>query len=126
MNVGNNIADSIGNFDPMGEINKLLEMPNDMNQWDPFDMGSFIDGNGNVPVDIKKNSDNEVNISDEDLKMLKDIATREYMLNYKHITPNVNISFGDVRETADVGAVKDAIQKMMEDELAELYVVEEA
>ena len=48
------------------------------------------------------------------------------MLNYKHITPNVNITFGDVRETADVNAVKDAIQSMMENELAELYVVEEA
>ena len=58
----------------------------------------------------------------------KDVTlySAEYMLNYKHITPNVNISFGDVRETADVNAVKDAIQKMMEDELAELYVVEEA
>ena len=125
LNTGNNIADSIGNFDPMGEINKLLEMPNDMNQWGPSDMGSFIDGNGNVPVDVKKNSDKEVNISDEDLQMLKDIATKDYMIRYKQITPNVNIKFGDVKETADVNEVKNAIQRMMEEELAELYVVEE-
>lgn len=82
-------------------------------------------GGGNVPVDLKKNSDKEVDISDEDLKMLKDIATKDYMLNYKQITPNVNISFGDVRETADVNKLADELSKMMADQLTSMYVVEE-
>lgn len=125
-NITNKISSAIGSFNPGNMMEDLLNNPMDQNQFGEFDMSKMMTPNGNVPVDIKKNSDKEVDISDEDLKMLKDIATREYMLNYKHITPNVNISFGDVRETADVGAVKDAIQKMMEDELAELYVVEEA
>lgn len=125
-NITNKISSAIGSFNPGNMMDDLLNNPMDQNQFGDFDMSKMMTPNGNVPVDIKKNSDKEVDISDEDLKMLKDIATREYMLNYKHITPNVNISFGDVRETADVGAVKDAIQKMMEDELAELYVVEEA
>ena len=125
-NITNKISSAIESFNPGSMMDDLLNNPMDQNQFGDFDMSKMMTPNGNVPVDIKKNSDKEVNISDEDLKMLKDIATREYMLNYKHITPNVNISFGDVRETADVGAVKDAIQKMMEDELAELYVVEEA
>ena len=125
-NITNKISSAIGSFNPGNMMDDLLNNPMDQNQFGDFDMSKMMTPNGNVPVDIKKNSDKEVNISDEDLKMLKDIATREYMLNYKHITPNVNISFGDVRETADVNAVKDAIQKMMEDELAELYVVEEA
>ena len=125
-NITNKISSAIGSFNPGNMMDDLLNNPMDQSQFGDFDMSKMMTPNGNVPVDIKKNSDKEVNISDEDLKMLKDIATREYMLNYKHITPNVNISFGDVRETADVNAVKDAIQKMMEDELAELYVVEEA
>lgn len=125
-NITNKISSALGSFNPGNMMDDLLNNPMDQNQFGEFDMSKMMTPNGNVPVDIKKNSDKEVNISDEDLKMLKDIATREYMLNYKHITPNVNISFGDVRETADVNAVKDAIQKMMEDELAELYVVEEA
>lgn len=125
-NISNKISSAIGSFNPGNMMDDLLNNPMDQNQFGEFDMSKMMTPNGNVPVDIKKNSDKEVDISDEDLKMLKDIATREYMLNYKHITPNVNITFGDVRETADVGAVKDAIQKMMEDELAELYVVEEA
>lgn len=125
-NISNKISSAIGSFNPGNMMDDLLNNPMDQNQFGDFDMSKMMTPNGNVPVDVKKNSDKEVDISDEDLKMLKDIATREYMLNYKHITPNVNITFGDVRETADVGAVKDAIQKMMEDELAELYVVEEA
>ena len=125
-NISNKISSAIGSFNPGNMMDDLLNNPMDQNQFGDFDMSKMMTPNGNVPVDIKKNSDKEVDISDEDLKMLKDIATREYMLNYKHVTPNVNINFGDVRETADVNAVKDAIQKMMEDELAELYVVEEA
>ena len=120
------IESALGSFNPGSMMDDLLQNPMDQNQYGDFDMASMLTPNGNIPVDVKKNSDKEVDISDEDLKMLKDIATREYMLNYKHITPNVNISFGDVRETADVNAVKDAIAKMMEDELSELYVVEEA
>lgn len=125
-NITNKISSAIGSFNPGSMMDDLLNNPMDQNQFGDFDMSKMMTPNGNVPVDVKKNSDREVDISDEDLKMLKDIATREYMLNYKHVTPNVNISFGDVKETADVNAVKDAIQKMMEDELAELYVVEEA
>lgn len=124
--VQGNIEKAIGSFDPGSMLNDLL---GDATQGEDFgngfDMASMIDGNGNVPVDLKKNSDREVDISDEDLKMLKDIANRDYMLNYKQITPNVNIEFGDVRETADVGEIRKELERMMEEELAELYVVEE-
>lgn len=135
MNFGNNLSNSLsdglsGLMNSIGGLGKgmedMLGNPEDMDKYGGYDMGSFVDGNGNMPVDVKKNSDKEVDISDEDLKMLKDIATREYMLNYKHITPNVNISFGDVRETADVNGIRDELERMMEEELSELYVVEEA
>lgn len=126
-NIANKIGDAIGSFDPKSMLGNLLgDATKGEDPGQGYDFGSMIDPNVNVPVDIKKNSDKEVDISDEDLKMLKDIATREYMLNYKHVTPNVNISFGDVKETADVNAVKDELERMMEEELAELYVVEEA
>lgn len=124
--IAEKIDNAIGSFDPSKLLGDTLgSLTEGQDFGNGFDMASMIDPNGNVPVDVKKNSDKEVDISDEDLKMLKDIATREYMLNYKHITPNVNIEFGDIKETADVNQVKDAITKMMEEELAELYVVEE-
>lgn len=123
--VANSISDAIGSFDPTSALGDLLpDDPTSMGQ--EYDFGALADGAGNIPVDIKKNSDKEVDISDEDLKMLKDIATREYMLNYKHVTPNVNIQFGDVKETADVNKIKKELEKMMDEELSELYVVEEA
>lgn len=128
-NLNNKISGGIGSImDSLkglgGGIEDMLNNPENYGQG--FDYGALADGAGNIPVDVKKNSDKEVDISDEDLKMLKDIATREYMLNYKHITPNVNISFGDVRETADVDSIRGELERMMEEELAELYVVEEA
>lgn len=119
------IDNAIGSFNPSDLLGNVMgDLTKGQDFSGGYDFGSLVDANGNVPVDVKKGK--EVEISDEDLKMLKDIATREYMLNYKHITPNVNIKFGDIKETADVNEVKDAIQKMMEEELAELYVVEEA
>lgn len=125
---GNNLSDKIESFNPKSALSDLLGGGDD-DKYKGYDYDKLTKGLkdplGNVPVDVKKNSDKEVDISDEDLKMLKDIATREYMLNYKHITPNVNIEFGDIKETADVNQVKDAITKMMNEELAELYVVEE-
>lgn len=127
-NAAASIANAVGSFDPAAMLDSI--MPDmDQNQQDKggYDYSSMIDPNGNLPVSIEADkTSNEVDISDEDLKMLKDIATRDYMLNYKHITPNVNIQFGDVKETADINAIKDELDKMMQEELSELYVVEEA
>lgn len=125
-NAAASIADAVGSFDPGAMLEGILP---DQKQQDMsgYDYSSMLDPNGNLPVSVNDDkTSNEVDISDEDLKMLKDIATREYMLNYKQITPNVNIQFGDVKETADINAIKDELDKMMQEELAELYVVEEA
>ena len=128
-NAAASIANAVGSFDPAAMLDSIMP---DMDQNQPdmsgYDYSSMIDPNGNLPVSINddKTGSKEVDISDEDLKMLKDIATRDYMLNYKHITPNVNIQFGDVKETADINAIKDELDKMMQEELSELYVVEEA
>lgn len=128
-NVANSIGDAVGSFDPAAMLDSIMpDMDKNQPDMSGYDYSSMIDPNGNLPVSINddKTGSKEVDISDEDLKMLKDIATRDYMLNYKHITPNVNIQFGDVKETADINAIKDELDKMMQEELSELYVVEEA
>lgn len=121
--VQSKIEGMLGSFDP----NSLMNQTTQGMDMQGFDMSDIVNSAGNIPVSLEqdKTGSKEVDISDEDLKMLKDIATRDYMLNYKHITPNVNITFGDVKETADVEAIRDELQTMMENELAELYVVEE-
>lgn len=121
--VQSKIEGMLGSFNPDALMNQTTQgMP-----MQGYDMSDITNSAGNIPVSLEqdKTGNKEVDISDEDLKMLKDIATRDYMLNYKHITPNVNITFGDVKETADVNEIRDQLQTMMENELAELYVVEE-
>ena len=68
----------------------------------------------------KINSD--VNISDEDIKLLKDVAAKEFSLNYRQITPKMNVTFGDVRETADVNKLMEVIEAMTEEALASSVV----
>lgn len=65
---------------------------------------------------LKTTTDDNL-FTDEDMKLLLDIATRDYKLNYQQITPNVTVSFGDVRETADVDDILDKVA----DKLEEIY-----
>lgn len=127
-NAAASIANAVGSFDPGAMLDSIMpDMDQSQQDMGGYDYSSMIDPNGNLPVSIEADkTSNEVDISDEDLKLLKDIATKDYMLNYKHITPNVNIQFGDVKETADINAIKDELDRMMQEELSELYVVEEA
>lgn len=127
-NAAASIANAVGSFDPSTMLDSIMpDMDQSQQDMGGYDYSSMIDPNGNLPVSIEADkTSNEVDISDEDLKLLKDIATKDYMLNYKHITPNVNIQFGDVKETADINAIKDELDRMMQEELSELYVVEEA
>ena len=114
------IEGMLGSFNP----DDILGMT-EQNPYEAMDLGSQFAGTG-VPVDVKGGKLDEVDISEEDIKYLKDMASKEFMVKYKQITPNVNIQFGDVKETADVDAVGDRLKQMMEDELSELYVEEEA
>jgi tape measure domain-containing protein len=62
----------------------------------------------------------KIDMSDEDLQYLRDIAERDYINKFSSATlaPKVSISFGDVRETADVNKVKGILEKMMREEIA--------
>lgn len=61
----------------------------------------------------------EMSITEEDLKLLKDVATTEFVNRFTTLRPTLNASFGDVRETADVEVIMDKIGDMMEEALAE-------
>lgn len=59
-----------------------------------------------------------VDISSEDLKLLKDIALRDLLLSMTTLAPQTNITFGDVHETADVNAIVNTIADMLENAYA--------
>jgi hypothetical protein len=60
----------------------------------------------------------DVNINEEDLQLLRDMAARDYLLQLQSITPVANVTFGDVRETADVNKILDVIETMVEEQMA--------
>ena len=49
--------------------------------------------------------DDDINISEEDIKMLRDIAANDYQIASTYLTPSLTANFGDVRETADVDQI---------------------
>ncbi|WP_110954788.1 tape measure protein [Anaerosinus massiliensis] len=57
----------------------------------------------------KLDKDQEIQLSEENLKTLTDLAQREVQLHYQQITPQIQISFGDVRETANVDEIMERI-----------------
>jgi len=86
------------------------------------DLSKYMDG-GALPVKNGKGGSTgslNVSIDKEDIKYLKDIADRDYMLKYTQATlaPNVQISFGDVKETADANKLVGIIEKILREEIA--------
>lgn len=71
---------------------------------------------------IKDDTDkikNSVDIGNEQLKYLRDIAEREAINKFTNTTlvPQLAVSFGDVRETADVDKVLDKLTEIVEEAL---------
>lgn len=89
--------------------------------WKSFDMNDLLEKIGNPSggkLDEVGKISSDVSIADEDLKLLRDIAARNFLLNLSQVTPQLQVSFGDVRETADVNKIMDAVADMMEEALA--------
>lgn len=119
-NIGKDIGKRAGNSAlnwMQGTFNKLT------NAISPKLAGADIPGigeymkNGALPVTGK------VDISEEDLKYIKDIAEREYINKYTTaaLAPNIKITFtGPITKEADADKVAGRIAKMMKEEIAML------
>jgi hypothetical protein len=78
---------------------------------------------GAEPVTIKGTGSGgkvKVDMSDEDLKYLREISSRDYVskMNNTTLAPKVTFNFGDIHETADVNRIKGTLEKMMREEIA--------
>jgi len=76
--------------------------------------------NGAMPVTGIDGGKVEVDMSDEDLKYLRDIAERDYINKFTTATlaPTIQISFGDVHQEADANKVAGRIRKILQEEIA--------
>lgn len=95
---------SNGRYDP----NKINNLANNVNAATGNDSG------GGKAI---KTTTNDNLLKDEDIQLLLDVATRDYKLTYQQVTPNITLTFGDVRETADVDDILDKVA----DRLEEIY-----
>ncbi|AGC67442.1 phage tape measure protein [Thermoclostridium stercorarium subsp. stercorarium DSM 8532] len=76
--------------------------------------------NGALPVTGINGSKVEVDMAEEDLQYLRDIAQREYINKFTTATlaPNIQITFGDVHQEADADKVAGRIRKILQEEIA--------
>jgi len=79
--------------------------------------------NLNNPLPIEGTGpNNSVNVEmpDDDLDYLRDIAERDYIANVatNSLAPNISIQFGDVHENADANKVAGRIREILQNEIA--------
>ncbi|MGI6751538.1 MAG: tape measure protein [Anaerovoracaceae bacterium] len=103
------------------------DIANKMESFD-FNLEKLIGGNGTIGInggnlDSVGKINSDVEIKDEDLKLLRDMAARDFLLNLQHVTPIQNNKFGDIRETADVNKIMDALTEMVEEGMATSLIV---
>lgn len=103
------------------------DIANKMESFD-FNLEKLIGGDGTIGInggnlDSVGKINSDVEIKDEDLKLLRDMAARDFLLNFQSVTPQVTNNFGDIRETADVNKIWDTIQDMVEEHMATSLVV---
>jgi TP901 family phage tail tape measure protein len=73
---------------------------------------------GNVDKVSRVDKNREVDISDEDIKLLRDVAMKEAVVQYNNFKLEPSISFGDVYQTADVEDVQKKIEDMLDEQIA--------
>lgn len=76
--------------------------------------------NNNVAQSTKSldNIDKSIDISNEHLEMLRDLAEQDSIQNFVTLTPTVQITTGDIKEEADINKIISHIENYMENELA--------
>lgn len=101
---GMGVVEGLGDFGLGLPDNSVLDM---FNAEGVTVDGGYLDG-------IKS----DVNISDEDVQLMRDMAARDFLLQLQTITPVAHVTFGDVRETADVNKIVEVIETMVEEQMA--------
>lgn len=84
-----------------------------------FDYDSIMSGpSGTADDPLHTNVDNDVNIAEEDLQLMRDVAEARYVQNFVTLTPTVQVSGNTINEKADISDLVDEIEKRLDNEIA--------
>jgi tape measure domain-containing protein len=84
--------------------------------YDPDDFIFDPDGTADDPIHTEV--DNDVNIAEEDLKLLRDIAEARFVQNFVTLTPTVQVTGNTINEKADIASIVDEIENRLTNEVA--------
>lgn len=100
-----------------GKLNNILD--NNKNLLNPADNRYSNAGGKNLSNANKhlESIDDKIDISNEHLEMLRDLAEQESIQNFVTLTPTVQVTTGDIKEEADINKIIDKIESYMENEL---------
>lgn len=112
---GNFVADKVqGVFDKIQNMSKAFGGGADVMD----DISKYlanIDKNGLANVDKVGKIEDKVNISSEDIKLMRELAEMRQIQNFVTLNPTVNVKTGDIREEANVDGlivkITDALQR---------------
>ena len=91
---------------------------------DEFDWSQFGNPDGGSLDEIGEvgSIKDDVSITEEDIKLLKDVAAVEFVNQYTTLRPELYAQFGDVRETADVNELLTHMEDLIEQAYASKLV----
>lgn len=97
-----------------GNIKDELLKGLDLDKWNKDN------GPGDLAMDNNKhlkNIDDKIDVGNEHLEALKDLAEIESIQNFVTLTPTVQVTTGDIREEADISMIISQIEDYMQNEL---------
>ncbi|MBU5440289.1 phage tail tape measure protein [Tissierella sp. MSJ-40] len=105
-------------FEDMFDLDKLMgELPETPEMPELPEIPSKLDI-GNVDKVSRVDKNREVDISDEDIKLLRDVAMKEAVVQYNNFKLESSVAFGDVHQTADMDGIPKIIEQMLEEQIA--------
>lgn len=87
-------------------------------QYDPNDFVFDDSPAGTADDPIHTEVDNDINIADEDLQLMRDVAEARYVQNFVTLTPTVQVSGNTINEKADIDSIVGEIEYRLESEFA--------
>lgn len=127
--LGNALNSLKGNFS-MPSMPKGYGMDKGMGMFNPSNAPGISDGGKDKDKKLKGGKldkvgkiEDKVEITDEDIKMLKDVAKAEFINKYTTLRPEMKVEFsGPIKETADINKLMEAMEDMVEEALSNTIV----